>query len=84
MFKRLDRFFTYTGYVLSASSSRELKPVNIFLRLTAPFAIILMLLMFLFLPFWFMIIGRWSYTLSSRNIIHRWFEALRLYKTIKI
>lgn len=53
-------------------------PVNPLMRLTLPFAIILLILMFICLPIVFLITGRWAYPLSKKNRILNWFRALRL------
>lgn len=56
----------------------ELKPVPKALRFTMPFAIILMVLMFIVVPFVFLITGKWTYTLGDKNRILNWFRALRI------
>ena len=53
----------------------EVKPL---VRLTLPFAVILMVLMFIGLPFVFLITGKWSYGMSDRSRIFNWFRLLRL------
>ena len=53
-------------------------PVGKLKRLTLPFAIALMLLMFVAIPVVFMVTGRWSYPLSEKNQILNWFRSLRL------
>jgi|AntRauMFilla1563_2_1112583.scaffolds.fasta_scaffold01064_4 hypothetical protein len=53
-------------------------PVTFWLRLTMPFAFVLMMLMLLSLPFIFLITGRWSYPLSENNRILNWFRAVGL------
>ena len=56
----------------------EKTPVKTWVRFTLPFAIILMLLMFIGLPFAFLITGKWSYPLGKKNRILNWFKSLRL------
>ena len=56
----------------------EKTPVKPLIRLTLPFAITLMLLMFIALPFVFTITGKWSYPLGDKNKILNWFRSLRL------
>ena len=53
----------------------KVKPLT---RLTLPFAIVLMLLMFIALPFVFIITGKWTYPLGEKNRILNWFRSLRL------
>jgi hypothetical protein len=61
---------------------QEKTPVKWWLRITLPFALLLMLLMIIGLPFCFMIRGKWSYSsFNGKNhyiIIYNWFKALRL------
>ena len=56
----------------------EKTPVKAWMRFTLPFAIVLMLLMFVGLPFAFLFTGKWSYPLGKKNIIRNWFKSLRL------
>lgn len=56
----------------------EKTPVKTWIRFTLPFAIVLMLLMFIGLPFAFLITGKWSYPLGEKNRILNWFRSLRL------
>lgn len=58
--------------------SEEETPVKFWMRLTLPFAIILLLLMLICLPIVFLITGKWSYPLTEKNTILNWFRALRL------
>lgn len=58
--------------------TEELKPVPIWLRLTMPFALITMLLMFIGLPINFLITGSWLYDLGEKNYILNWFKSLKL------
>jgi len=56
----------------------EKKPVNLWIRLTLPFAILTMLTMLIFLPLTFLITGKWGYSLGEKNRLLNWFRALRL------
>ncbi len=58
--------------------TEEKTPVKTWVRFTLPFAIVLMLLMFIGLPFAFLITGKWSYPLGEKNRILNWFKSLRL------
>lgn len=49
------------------------KPVPKLIRLTLPFALLLMLLMTISLPVNFMVTGSWGY---GNNKIHNWFKML--------
>jgi len=51
------------------------KPVKFWLRLTFPLAFILLLLMFVSIPFKFILTGKWLY---EYNGIYNWFKALHL------
>ena len=53
-------------------------PVKSWIRFTLPFALLLMGLMFIGLPFVFMITGKWTYPLTEKNRILNWFRSLRL------
>ncbi len=48
------------------------------IRLTLPFALILFVLMFIGLPFAFMITGKWGYGDGKNSRILNWFRALNL------
>ncbi len=48
------------------------------IRLTLPFAFIVLLFMFISLPFVFMVTGRWGYDLEEKNLIYDWFRNLSL------
>jgi hypothetical protein len=52
--------------------------VSPWLRLTMPFAIALIILMLLAIPFKFLITGKWGYSLGEKNTILNWFKALKL------
>lgn len=55
-------------------------PVKFVTRLTLPFALIAMLLMFMFMPFNFLITGNWGYTISKSNPrLLNWFRSLGLF-----
>lgn len=56
----------------------EKSPVNPLIRLTLPFAILVLLTMLLSLPFYFIISGYWGYPLGNNNRILNWFKALGL------
>lgn len=58
--------------------SEEIKPVNGWIRLTLPFAIVLFLLMIVFIPVYFIITGKWSYELTNKSIVRNWFAKLRI------
>jgi hypothetical protein len=58
--------------------SEEIKPVNGWIRLTLPFAIILFLLMIVFTPVYFLITGKWSYELTNKSVVRNWFAKLRI------
>jgi ribose/xylose/arabinose/galactoside ABC-type transport system permease subunit len=58
--------------------TEEITPVKPWLRLTMPFAIALMIIMLIAIPFKFLITGNWSYSLGDKNTILNWFKALRL------
>ena len=56
----------------------EKTPVNVWMRLTLPFAIIVMLLMLFAIPITFMITGKWGYSLGKKNRLLNWFKLLGL------
>ena len=56
----------------------EKTPVNFWMRLTLPFAIVTMFLMFVLLPFAFMITGKWGYSLGDKNRIINWWRCIGL------
>lgn len=56
----------------------EEKPVNVLVRLTLLFAIIMFLLMIISLPLVFIITGKWGYPLGEKNYIYNWFKSLKL------
>lgn len=47
-------------------------------RFTLPFAIILAILMFIYMPLNFMVKGRWGYDFGKENRIYNWFKSLKL------
>lgn len=53
-------------------------PINPLIRLTFPFALLTMLIMFIALPVQFLITGKWSYNLNNKNKILNWFRMLHL------
>jgi len=58
--------------------TQQEKEVKLFLRLTLPFALLLMFVMFIFLPVRFMIYGSWGYDFNKTNRVYNWFKSLRL------
>lgn len=56
--------------------TEEKTPVKPWIRFTMPFAIILIFIMIIGLPFWFLITGHWTYSLGKNNRILNWFRAL--------
>lgn len=58
--------------------TEKVTPVKWWIRLTLPFGLTLMLLMFLFLPFNFLITGQWGYSLGEKNYILNWLRSLKL------
>lgn len=53
-------------------------PVNPWVRLTLPFALVTMLIMFVGLPINFLFTGEWGYSLGKNNRVLNWFRSLRL------
>lgn len=53
-------------------------PVQPIIRLTLPFALLLMLLMLLFTPIKFIFTGTWGYSISRKPRLLNWFRSLRL------
>ena len=58
--------------------TEERSEVNAWVRLTLPFALILLILMFVGLPFVFFITGKWSYYYGDKSRIANWFRSLSL------
>lgn len=56
----------------------EQTPVSFWDRLTLPFAIITMFIMFFGIPINFLLTGRWYYELGDKNRILNWFRSLKL------
>lgn len=54
------------------------KKVRFCVRLTLPFALIIMTLMFIGLPINFMLTGRWGYRVNEKNYLLNWFKQLQL------
>jgi hypothetical protein len=53
-------------------------PIKIWTRLTLPFAIVLIVLMIIAIPFIFILTGEWKYPLGEKNRILNWYRSLRL------
>lgn len=58
--------------------TEELVPVKAWVRFTLPFAVALMFLMLIGLPFAFLLTGKWSYPIGKKTRILNWFKSLRL------
>lgn len=58
--------------------TEEKVPVSFRLRLTMPFALLIMILMLIGIPINFLIRGQWGYALGEKNRILNWFRSLRL------
>lgn len=58
--------------------TEEKTAVNPLIRLTLPFAIILIVLMILSVPIVFIFTGKWGYGFSEKNRLLNWFRALKL------
>lgn len=56
----------------------KLTPVKPLVRLTLPFAVLLIILMLIATPINFIFTGEWGYRLGKKNRILNWFNALRL------
>ena len=69
-----DRFSKLNVNFYSVNKE-SVKPI---VRLTLPFAIILMILMFLMLPLNFIITGKWRYDLGKTRIVN-WWKSLGIY-----
>jgi len=54
------------------------KKVRWWIRITLPFALILLLLMFIGLPIYFIIFGKWGYSIQNKTKLYNWFKELRL------
>jgi hypothetical protein len=48
------------------------------IRFTLPFALILFLMMYIFIPVYFIINGRWAYNLKNNSTIINWFRELKI------
>lgn len=59
--------------------SEEKVPVRVWMRLTFPFAILLMIAMLLGLPICFLLTGSWNYPLGEKNVILNWFRELKIF-----
>lgn len=53
-------------------------PVNPLIRLTLPFAIIVLILMLIALPIVFLFTGSWTYSHTKNDKILNWFRSLKL------
>ena len=53
-------------------------PVPFLLRLTMPFAFVVMIGMIVAIPFVFIITGEWGYSLGENNRILNWFRAVKI------
>jgi hypothetical protein len=58
--------------------TNERTPVKFWIRFTLPFAIALIIIMILSIPFNFLIRGEWSYSIGKNNYIFNWFKSLKL------
>jgi hypothetical protein len=58
--------------------TEEENPVKWWIRFTLPFAIILLIAMLLFYPFYFIFTGNWGYPYNKNNWILNWFKSLKL------
>lgn len=58
----------------------EQKMVNVWVRLTLPFAAVAIVIMFLTLPIKFMLSGSWGYSFKSKGLLwlYNWFSSLGL------
>jgi len=54
----------------------NVKHVTLLRRLTLPFAILTLIIGFIFMPIAFMITGKWGY---DKNWIYNWFKSLNLH-----
>ena len=58
--------------------TEERVKVNPLVRLTLPFGLLVMLIMFIGLPLNFIVTGNWGYSLGEKNLILNWLRALKL------
>jgi hypothetical protein len=58
--------------------TEEKSTVKTWVRFTLPFALLLMILMFVLLPIVFIIRGEWNYPLSEKSRVYNWFRSLKL------
>ena len=58
--------------------TEEKTPVPLWIRFTIPFALLVMLLMFVGMPINFLCTGQWGYFLGKNNRLMNWFRAVRL------
>lgn len=57
---------------------QEQASVSFFIRLTLPFALAFICLLFVFLPFAFLITGKWGYSLNKILWVQNWLQSLKL------
>jgi hypothetical protein len=57
----------------------KVTPVKAWTRFTLPFAVVLLTLMFIGMPFAFFITGKWGYGVGNGKV-YNWFKALRLFR----
>ena len=73
--KLADRFIEL-GLDFYTEQKTDVKPL---IRLTLPFAVIVMVIMFIFIPINFLITGNWGYSISESNPrLLNWFRSLGL------
>lgn len=53
-------------------------PVSFWIRLTMPFALLTMFILFVGLPVYFLVTGEWGYSLDKNNRVLNWLKSLRL------
>lgn len=58
--------------------SEEITPVKRWVRLTLPFGLLTIAIMFIGLPVCFMISGEWNYNLKGKNHLYNWLKSLKL------
>lgn len=56
----------------------ERKSIPILIRLTMPFAFVTVIIMVLFMPFHYLISGRWHYSLKDNCKLFNWLTAIGL------
>jgi len=58
--------------------TEERVPVSFWIRLTLPFGLLAISLMFMGLPINFIITGNWGYSISKKGRVLNWLRSLRL------